>query len=312
MSSTSTRGEDLGELAERDGAAAELLGQRDGAGVGAVGHDDVADARRDQRPAEALRDVAGAEDQHRAAAQREHRLLGERDRGRRDRQRRAADRGLGADALADLDRVAEDPGERLTRRALRLGLLPRAADLAEDLALAEDHRVEPGGDAEEVAHRAVVVVRVEVLGERPRAARRPARRGSRGRPRPRSGTSWSGRRSRCGCRWRAARPRRGARATTRSCSALSRRDDGHRDPLAHLHRRSPVVQTHDDHRHERSNSLASASRPARIRSRMPESKARRQSASSLERPEDRIASRASLSSSSRVAYSVPISSRRGP
>ena len=38
-------------------------------------------------------------------------------------------------------------------------------DLPEDLALADDHRVETGRDREEVRHRGVVVVRVEVVGE---------------------------------------------------------------------------------------------------------------------------------------------------
>ena len=49
--------------------------------------------------------------------------------------------------------------------ALVLGELPRLAHLAEDLALADDHRVEAGGHAEEVRDRAVVVVRVQVVGE---------------------------------------------------------------------------------------------------------------------------------------------------
>ena len=38
----------------------------------------------------------------------------------------------------------------------------RVTGLAEDLGLADGHRVEPGGDLEEVGHRAVVVVDVEV------------------------------------------------------------------------------------------------------------------------------------------------------
>ena len=42
---------------------------------------------------------------------------------------------------------------------------PRLADLPEDLVLADDHRVEPRGDAEEVRHRGVVVERVQQLGE---------------------------------------------------------------------------------------------------------------------------------------------------
>ena len=53
---------------------------------------------------------------------------------------------------------------------LRRGLLPhrglpRAAHLAEDLALADDHRVEAGRHREEVRDRGIVVVRVEVILE---------------------------------------------------------------------------------------------------------------------------------------------------
>ena len=42
------------------------------------------------------------------------------------------------------------------------GELPRGADLAEDLALAEHRRVETGGDLEQVAGRGLVVLAVEV------------------------------------------------------------------------------------------------------------------------------------------------------
>ena len=41
----------------------------------------------------------------------------------------------------------------------------RGADLAEDLALADDHRVEPAGDREQVRDGPVLVVHVEVRGE---------------------------------------------------------------------------------------------------------------------------------------------------
>ena len=75
------------------------------------------------------------------------------------------------------------------------------------------------------------------------------------------------------------------------------RDAGTATRSTHLHRCGAVVETDDDHRHERSSSLASDSRPSRIRSRMPESMAARQSESSLERPPARISSRASLSRS---------------
>ena len=55
--------------------------------------------------------------------------------------------------------------QQLGAAAFAHGGLPRVADLAEDLALADDHRVEPGRDREEVRDRGVVVVRVEVVGE---------------------------------------------------------------------------------------------------------------------------------------------------
>ena len=43
-----------------------------------------------------------------------------------------------------------------------LGDLPRLAELAEDLGLADDRRVEPGGDLEQVPHGGVVVLGVQV------------------------------------------------------------------------------------------------------------------------------------------------------
>ena len=64
--------------------------------------------------------------------------------------------------------------ERRTDGAELLAQPQRLAGLAEDLALADDHRVEPGGDVEEVGDRAVVVVDVEVRQHR-RSVGSPAR-----------------------------------------------------------------------------------------------------------------------------------------
>ena len=88
-------------------------------------------------------------------------LLCEGSRGRRDRRRALADRGLRARLPSGLQRLPEETVEQRSRRA---GLV-RRAHLAEDLALARDHRVEPGGDAEEVECGRLVAEPVERRAE---------------------------------------------------------------------------------------------------------------------------------------------------
>ena len=84
------------------------------------------------------------------------------DRRLADRCRATPDGGLGADPLADHQRVAEEQVHRGACAALDLRDLPRLADLAEDLGLADHRRVEPGRDLEQVPDRGVVVMRVEM------------------------------------------------------------------------------------------------------------------------------------------------------
>ena len=83
------------------------------------------------------------------------------------------------DALADAQRLLEQHVEGRADGAALLAEPQRLAGLAEDLALADDHRVEAGGDLEEVGDGAVVVVDVEVRHARPRGPRRRARTSSR-------------------------------------------------------------------------------------------------------------------------------------
>ena len=73
-----------------------------------------------------------------------------------------ADRGLGADPLAGGERLAEEPVHDRAGGPLDERELVGALDLALDLGLADDHRVEPGRDAEQVARGVVVAKRVEV------------------------------------------------------------------------------------------------------------------------------------------------------
>ena len=141
-----------GQLLEAHRAAAEALGEPDRAVVVAVGDEDGLDPARGQRPRGQLGRLAGADQQHA--------------RGRRGRRACAgasstategietpalADPGLGAGPLAGRERAAEEAVEDRPGRALDERQLVGALDLALDLGLAEDHRVEPGGDPEEVA-----------------------------------------------------------------------------------------------------------------------------------------------------------------
>ena len=66
-----------------------------------------------------------------------------------------------ADAQRLLRQLVQRPPDRA--RGVRGGV--GGAQLAEDLRLADHHRVEPGGDGEQVLHGRTRVVHVEVLGE---------------------------------------------------------------------------------------------------------------------------------------------------
>ena len=78
----------------------------------------------------------------------------------------AVDVGLGVGPLADAQRLLEEGVEGRADGAVLLADAQRLAGLAEDLALADDHRVESGGDLEEVRDGALVVVDVEVRQQR--------------------------------------------------------------------------------------------------------------------------------------------------
>ena len=70
--------------------------------------------------------------------------------------------GLLADAAAGGERAAEEAVEDRPGGALDQRQLVGAFDLALDLGLADDHRVEPGGDPEEVVGGVAAAARVEV------------------------------------------------------------------------------------------------------------------------------------------------------
>ena len=147
-----------GQLGEGRGADAVLGGEAAGALGRAVDDDDVGGPAAGQR--------RGGEGGHRAGAHHDRPaaedLADPVERGRHEGRRELVDGRLGVHALADAQGLLE---QHVERRADRPGLLAagqRLAGLAEDLALADRHRVEPGRHLEQVRDRPVVVVDVEV------------------------------------------------------------------------------------------------------------------------------------------------------
>ena len=208
----------LGQVLEADRVAAEALGEADRAVVVAVGDEDRLDALGRQRARGQLGGLAGADDEHPAIVELAERAAGELDRDRRDRHRALRDPGLGAGPLAGDERGAKEAVEDRPGGALDQRQLVGALDLSLDLGLADDHRVEPGGDAEADARRrrrrapSTGERRARSAGSRPRARAGRAPPPRRRRRRTRRG------RARCGCRSRSPRPR-GSRAARPARSA---------------------------------------------------------------------------------------------
>ena len=155
---------DLGvEVAQRRPAGVVLTGEALGPLRRAVDHDDLAGPTAyDGRDGEAGH-AAGADDDDAAPSEVVGRPV---EGGGDERRRRAVDAGLGVGALADAQGLLEQGVEGRAHRAQLLAAAERVAGLAEDLGLADGHRVEPGRDLEQVGDGAVVVVDVEVGQQR--------------------------------------------------------------------------------------------------------------------------------------------------
>ena len=89
----------------------------------------------------------------------------------------SADGGLRARRLARVERFAEEPVQRRAERARLLGAIVRFLDLSEDLGFADQHRVQPGGDVQEMVHGVAaeqrVEIRLDVVRRRRRAGSSP-------------------------------------------------------------------------------------------------------------------------------------------
>ena len=115
-----------------------------------------------------LTHLARADQEHGATRQAVEDLLGQLDRGERDRHGVAADVGLRADLLGDRERVREQRVQRRPDGLARLRQREGVLHLTEDLRLADHHRIETGGHAEGVADRIPIDVRVEARVDRGR------------------------------------------------------------------------------------------------------------------------------------------------
>ena len=154
-----------GKGVERDDGAAEAARHRVCAGGVAVGDEHGAHALGGERLGGQLARLPGADDHDVAVLEVAHDVGGEVHGDGRDAGPAAGDRGLRAHALAGRQRGGEQAvGHRAGDPGLERELVG-AAHLALDLALADDHRLEAGGDAEQLAGGVAVARRVDDLGQ---------------------------------------------------------------------------------------------------------------------------------------------------
>src|SRR5919107_852603 len=154
------------ERIEGDRAAADPLGEPAGALGGAVGDPDLLDAPAHEVLDEQLAHVARAEYQSATSPQRPEDPFRELYRDVGNRERAVPDPGLRAHLLADPERGVEQAVEHHAGALLLCRGPVRLADLAEDLTLPHDHRVEGRGYPVEVADGVRVGQPVRVLIER--------------------------------------------------------------------------------------------------------------------------------------------------
>ena len=149
------------DLVQRERLAAEPLRELGGPIRRSIGDERDLGAARDQVAGCQLSHLARAHDQDPPALEVAEDLLRERGRGGGHRCGALADRGLDAGLASRVERA---PEQAVQHRPTGTGLVGRA-DLAEDLALAWDHRVEPRRDAEEVQGGRLIGQPVQVRRE---------------------------------------------------------------------------------------------------------------------------------------------------
>ena len=143
------------------GSPSKRAARLDGALVGAVGDVDVACSGPSQVPRGRFRHLAGADDQNRQPVQVAEDLAGQLDGDVADRDRHLADAGLVADAPRHAERAVEQLVEFAAQGAGGLGQRVGVLHLAQNLRLADDHRIEARGYPKDVPHGVAVGVAVK-------------------------------------------------------------------------------------------------------------------------------------------------------
>ena len=242
------------EVGEREVAREAVPGHRhpaqlarhvDRAIEGPVRDHDRADPLSEELPCRQLTHRAGAEEERAPVLEAVEDAARQLDRGRADRDRPLGDPGLAPDALRNRERLVEAPVEDLTRRSHRRGRRVLVLHLAEDLRLADHHRVEAGSDPEEMPDSLAPGVPIEVGGEERLGHRVIAREEARERGADRLGIRAAGDH----LDPIAGREDRALRHPFHLDQPPERRLElpvAEREAFAHLHGGAPVVQADDD------------------------------------------------------------------
>ena len=153
------------ELIEGDDPAVEGLGKLAGALLRAVGDEDGACSLLHEMAGCEFAHFSCADEEDGAAVERAEDFAGQFDGDRGDGDGVGADGGFGADALGCGEGGLEEMFELAGDGASGAGDGKSVFDLAENLRFADDHGVEAGGDAEEMANGLLIAVLVDVRRE---------------------------------------------------------------------------------------------------------------------------------------------------
>ena len=130
------------ELIETDGAGAEAGGERRRTLERSVGDEDALDIACGKTCRDDFAHLSRSDQQDlpsgHVVERSPHDVCG----GPRNRGRPVADRGLGAHALSNADGIPEEPAQERPDSAVRLRLLVRRSNLADDLCVAGHERIE--------------------------------------------------------------------------------------------------------------------------------------------------------------------------